>query len=233
LFFVLLAAAFAGCAALMAKLPPRRRGGAARLAGTRAALPWRVLGYFAATLVLYVGVENSLGGWLPTYAERLLPGGTPAPAAAARVSSVALCFWIGELAGRGLMAAVIRRVREAVLYRVCLLVVIAAVGVLVATPRMTAASIFAVTAVAAVSLAPLFPLGVSFLLARTGDHPQVGGVFAVSSLGGTILPWMMGVVSSHVRSLRPGFLVPAAGAAAMLVLSRYLPERPKSTSADK
>jgi MFS transporter, FHS family, glucose/mannose:H+ symporter len=221
LFFIALAAALAVCAVLLAFLLPRQSPGqrAAASAARQPQIPWRIFALFGATFMLYVGVENSLGGWLPTYAQRLSPGGLMAE----RASAVALCFWVCELASRGLTAALISLVREQLFYRLCLLVLIATAVTLVITPHLGAATVFAISAIAAFSLAPLYPLAVSFLLARTGNHPRVGKVFACASLGGTILPWLTGMLSTHFQSLRIGFAAPAAGAVLMLLLSLYTP----------
>ena len=194
--------------------------GTAALAARQPQIPWRIFALFGATFMLYVGVENSLGGWLPTYAQRLSPDGSMAE----RASAVALCFWVCEMASRGLIAALIRFVREQLFYRVCLLVLIATAATLVLIPHLGAATVFAITAIAAFSLAPLYPLAVSFLLARTGNHPRVGKVFACASLGGTVLPWLTGMLSTHFQSLRIGFAAPAAGAVLMLLLSLYAPQ---------
>jgi MFS transporter, FHS family, glucose/mannose:H+ symporter len=182
-------------------------------------IPWPLFALFGASFMLYIGVENSLGGWLPSYAQRLSPGSLLGERAAA----LALCFWICELAGRGLMAVVIERLRDQLVYRVCLTVLILAAALLAFIPHPGTVAIFAVAAVLGLSLAPIYPLAVSFLLARTGNHPRVGKVFACASLGGTLLPWLTGVTSTHFQSLRIGFAVPAAGAMLMLMLSLYLP----------
>src|SRR5271170_5191973 len=116
LFFLGLAFAFAACAALAAWLLPRQWSRPAESlanavpGGTQ--IPWRAILLFGGTLVLCVGVENCLGGWLPTYAERLSLGGV----LAGRASAVALCFWTCELAGRGLTALVIKVVDERLFY---------------------------------------------------------------------------------------------------------------------
>ena len=100
---------------------------------------------------------------------------------------------------------------------------IATSATLAASAYLSVVAVFAGTAIAALSLAPLFPLATSFLLARTGNHPRLGRVFACASLGGTLLPWLTGVLSTHFQSLRIGLAVPAAGAALMLLLSIYWP----------
>jgi fucose permease len=230
-FFVGLAFAFASGAALLAWLLPRQQppGATAETLGTHPLLethsriPARTLLHFGAAFMLYVGVENSLAGWLPTYAQRLAPGGS----LDGRASAIALCFWICELASRGLTALLIGRVPERRFYRGCLLALIATAATLALTPRLGTAGIFAIAAAAALSLAPLYPLSVSFLLARTGNHPRVGKVFACASLGGTILPWLTGVLSTRFHSLRVGLATPAVGAALLLLLSFSLPRGKK------
>ena len=222
LFFAMLAAALGLCTVLLALHLPRTP--LHRSVATQTAhapdFRWPLFALFAATFMLYVGVENALGGWLPTYAERL----STDRLLVGRASAIALCFWACELAGRALMAAA-TRLRQRFVYRACLaaLIVIAAIVALV--PHLGTAAVFAVAALAGLSLAPLFPLAVAFLLARTGNHPRVGKVFACASLGGTGLPWLTGVLSGRFQSLRIGFAVPVAGAVLMLMLSFYLPRQ--------
>ena len=120
------------------------------------------------------------------------------------------------------MAALIKLLRERLVYRGCLAVLIATAAGLVLVPHLGTVPIFAITAVVAFSLAPLYPLAVSFLLVRTGNHPRVGQVFACASLGGTILPWLTGVLSTRfpqsadwLRHSR-GWRCPHAAALALL-----------------
>jgi fucose permease len=233
LFLVGLGAAFAAAAVMMLCLLPWSFYGPSRTAMAGGRLPWRLIWMFVLTLMLYVGVENALAGWLPTYAQRLNSGlqngaigaasdGILSGAMTSRASSIALCFWVSQLAGRGLMALFIKPEYERLSYRGCLLVLIAAIGTLVTTSSWGTASIFVLTAVVALSLAPLFPLAISFLLARTGKHPRLGRIFASASLGGSLLPWLTGVFSAHLQSLRLGFLVPGIGAVILLLLSTRL-----------
>jgi len=222
LFFIALAAALVFCAVLLTLLlmgPPSPGSAAAAPPAKNGRIPWRIVLLFGGTFMLYVGVENSLGGWLPTYAQRLTPGGL----IAGRASAIAMCFWICELVSRGLTAALIRLVREEFFYRGCVSLLIATATSLVLVPHPGTVMIFAVTAAAAFSLGPLYPLAVSFLLSRTGSHPNLGKLFACASLGGATLPWLTGVVSTHFQSLRVGLAAPAAGAALMLLLSLCTP----------
>lgn len=218
-FFVGLAGAFACMAVLVAWLLPHAYYRRASIDGLRPRVAWPVLWVFVATMALYVGVENALAGWLPSYAQRLAAGGI----LSGRAAEIALCFWISELVGRALTALIVKRVDERIFYRACLAVLIATIGLLVISPRLDPGWIFGLTAVAAISLSPVFPLAVSFLLAKVGSDPGIGKIFASASVGGILLPWLTGVGSTHFQSLRIGFVVPAAGAAIILLLSCSLP----------
>jgi FHS family glucose/mannose:H+ symporter-like MFS transporter len=173
---------------------------------------------FSASLLLYVGVENSLGGWLPSYAIRTNPSLHP--------SSISLCFWIAELSGRVLVTLLMAVLGEPTLYRACLALLILTQILICAIANISAAGVVTLTILAALSLAPLYPLIISFLLARTGTHVRLGPLFATASFGGATLPWLTGVFSTHFHGLRAGLLVPAAGAALLLVLSAMISARP-------
>ena len=184
---------------------------------SRLPLPLRPLLAFAAAVFLYVGVENSLGGWLPSYAIRTNPS--------LNASSISLYFWIAELAGRILITFLMAQFGEAPLYRLCVALLILTQILLCTTAHISATGIVTLTILTALSLAPLYPLILSFLLARTGRHPGLGPLFATASFGGATLPWLTGVFSTYFNGLRAGLLVPAAGAALLLFLSTILPAK--------
>jgi FHS family glucose/mannose:H+ symporter-like MFS transporter len=88
--------------------------------------------------------------------------------------------------------------------------------ILLATPRM----IFIVTGatVAGFGLASVYPINVS-LLSHWFENisPRVSGfIFAMGTLGGAVLPWIVGTISTRTGSLRWGFIVPLLGTIAML-----------------
>jgi fucose permease len=64
------------------------------------------------------------------------------------------------------------------------------------------------------SIGPLFPLLLSFLLERS---PR-GWIFAVAGMGSALLPWLTGILSAHNGSLRYGLIAPFGTALLMLVL---------------
>jgi FHS family glucose/mannose:H+ symporter-like MFS transporter len=220
LFFLLLSAALASSAILTAVLLPRVTSPKTDSVGNDALLPAQTFAFFLAVLLIYVGIENGLGGWLPTYAQRTLSVSAGTDLAA----SIALCFWLSELGGRVLTAFVVNMVGEWLLYRVCVVMLIIATGVICLMPHVTTAAMFTLTFVSALSLAPMFPLLTSFLLARSGRQARLGPLFAMSALGGAIMPWLTGVLSTHYHALRVGFAVPTAGAILLLLLSVALPQ---------
>jgi fucose permease len=173
---------------------------------------------FGAAIFLYIGVENSLGGWLPSYAVRTDP--------TLHAPSIAICFWIAELAGRILVTVLMAVLGEATLYRLCLALLILTQVALCATAQISTAGVITLTFLAALSLAPLYPLIVSFLLARTGNHARLGALFATASFGGATLPWLTGVFSTQFHGLRAGLLIPAIGTILLLFLSTILTAKP-------
>ena len=184
----------------------------------RLPLPPFLLFVFGAAIFLYIGIENALGGWLPSYAVRINP--------ALHASSNAIYFWVAELAGRILVTILMPLVGEAALYRISLALLILTQILLCITPNISSTGIVTLTVLGALSLAPLYPLIVSFLLARTGNHARLGALFATASFGGASLPWLTGVFSTHFQSLRTGLIVPAAGAILLLSLSAVLTAKP-------
>jgi FHS family glucose/mannose:H+ symporter-like MFS transporter len=97
----------------------------------------------------------------------------------------------------------------------------------------SALSVITLTIVGGFTLAPVFPLLVSFMLARTGNHKRLGPLFASASVGGAVLPWLTGLCSTYFHGLRAGLVVPAAGAALLLLLSGIVTSKNKLTSSDR
>jgi fucose permease len=64
----------------------------------------------------------------------------------------------------------------------------------------------------------LFPLILALFLAEIGGSNNAGWVFAVAGLGGAVLSWLTGIVSSDTGSLRIGLLVPGFAALLMLLM---------------
>jgi MFS transporter, FHS family, glucose/mannose:H+ symporter len=159
---------------------------------------------------LYVGVESSISGWMMTYVHRLpFVSGLYAPIATS-------FFWIALLFGRSAAPIVLRRISESGLLTItlCVLLVSNVMLLLSYTPAMSIAS----ATLAGLMLAPIFPLCLSKVLAIASGPSESRWVFAISGLGGAVVPWMTGQVASFSGSLRTGLAVPLVAGVVMLVL---------------
>jgi FHS family glucose/mannose:H+ symporter-like MFS transporter len=237
--FFLLTAAFLAMAALFAiaiprdlqtssaledkpHLPGQIATATTRVAETsRSLFPFPFLA-FAAAMFLYVGVENSLGGWLPSYAIRTDPS--------LQAASISFCFWMAELAGRLLIGALNIRIGEPSLYRGCLALLLLAEVLLCTVAHLSPLNMVALAILSGLTLAPLYPLIVAFMLERLGNHPRLGVLFASASLGGGIMPWMTGIFSTRFHGLRAGLLIPALGACLLMILSTAITRIPRPSA---
>jgi FHS family glucose/mannose:H+ symporter-like MFS transporter len=182
--------------------------------------------YFALLAFLYVGIEASVGNWMSTYATR-----TIAWTFAGSTLAVAF-FWAALLFGRAITPAMLTWLPEHRLYRVSVIGTIAAVSLLLAAHNPLTLLVGA--ALTGLSLAPVFPLILALFLAEIGGSRNAGWVFAVAGLGGAVLSWLTGIVSSSTGSLRVGLLVPDAAALLMLgMISRRRANRLSGPHADQ
>jgi fucose permease len=165
--------------------------------------------YFATLAFLYVGMEASIGNWMSTYATR-----AAAWTFAGSTLAVAI-FWAALLLGRAITPVILAWVPERVLYRASVFATLAGVLLLLAAHRPL--TILAGSALSGLALAPLFPLILALFLKEIGGSRNAGWVFAVAGLGGAVLSWLTGTISSSSGSLRIGLMVP--GAAALLMLA--------------
>jgi FHS family glucose/mannose:H+ symporter-like MFS transporter len=217
LFFCVLAVCLVAAAAFAIVLPhnytlePNVAGETVAKAKSPISMPLWTLLLFSAAMLLFVGIENALGGWLPSYGVRT--------SSALLASSIALYFWVAEMSGRLLLAVLTNLFGEASLYRGSVALLIAAEVVLIFAKHLSAGGVVALTLLCGLAIAPIYPLILSFFLARTGNHPRLGRVFAAASLGGATLPWLTGVVSTRFHGLRAGLVVPAVGTVLLLLLA--------------
>lgn len=166
--------------------------------------------YFALLAFLYVGIEASVGNWMSTYATRAIAWNFAG-------SSLALAvFWAALLLGRALTPAILRFLTEHRLYRASVVGTITGVSLLLAAHNP--GILLAGSALTGLALAPLFPLILSLFLAEIGGSHNAGWVFGVAGLGGAVLSWLTGTVSSGTGSLRIGLMVPGSAALLMMAL---------------
>jgi MFS transporter, FHS family, glucose/mannose:H+ symporter len=232
LFFFVLSGCLLLAAAFAIVLPQDKKTAVATTespidakAKRRMPMPLFPLLMFSAAMLLFVGIENSLGGWLPSYGVRASP--------TLLASSIALYFWIAEMTGRMLLAALTSLFGERSLYRSSVVLLILTVGALMVASHLSVGEVVTLTVLSGLALAPIYPLILSFFLARTGNHPRLGRVFAAASIGGAVLPWLTGVVSTDFHGLRAGLAVPATGAVLLLLLSAVIANKPSDAARDR
>ncbi len=155
-----------------------------------------------------VGIEASMSGWLTTYSHRADSQGVGGAVFAPSL------FWFGivlsRLAFSTRLLAIVGRLR---LLRATLWGVAAALALLVAAQHPAPIRLAAM--LAGLSIGPLYPLLLSFILKRSSR----GWIFAVAGIGSALLPWLTGVLSAHFGSLRFGLIAPGGAAALMVLLS--------------
>jgi len=165
---------------------------------------------YGVLLLLYVGAETAISGWVAAFARRMAAGqGAWAYAPTA--------FWSAQTAGRLLAPMVLHRTNEASLLVTSLIASVLAVLVLTATSSV--GGVIAASAMAGLGVAAIFPLlwaGVTSQVAP-GLPGAVGPLFAAGGVGGALLPWLVGLVSTRY-GLGTGLLVPLIALLAMLVI---------------
>lgn len=163
-----------------------------------------------AMMFLYVGVEVSLGGWSTTYLLRATT------AAAMLAASAPSAFWGAILLSRMVSIAILPRVGmlPVLVAGSALALAGSAWMLLPETPWIVLAAV----ALAGFGLGPVFPNGVGYFLEHGGPAATrlTGVVFASGSVGGAVLPMLVGQVSERSGSLPLAMGIIPAGAVLLL-----------------
>ena len=174
--------------------------------------PLGLVGGFVALLLLYVGVENGVGGFEAT---SLRAGGTAAGAAASWTAG----YWAAITTGRLLAIPLALRVAAPTLVGGCLLAAAAGLGL----AHLPAVAPFAYT-LTGLALGPVFPTALAWLAqAAPGARGSTAMVFAAANLGGVVLPVVIGrLVDASSPAVIPTtvLVVALACLAATLLLGR-------------
>jgi MFS transporter, FHS family, glucose/mannose:H+ symporter len=169
-----------------------------------------ILPVICALFFVYVGTETSFGNWAAMYARRIAPDhrslATIAPA----------FFWGALLLGRATAPLALKSHSETTVARTALIL-----GVMGGVALVAARSIHLIILgcfLAGLGLASIFPISVSLFPRWFGDSARSvsGAVFGSGNIGGAVLPWIVGIISTRAGNLRWGYIVPLVGAAAML-----------------
>jgi MFS transporter, FHS family, glucose/mannose:H+ symporter len=181
-------------------------------------LPWfrcfqnRTAVMLGALFFVYVGTESALGTWLASYARRV----GDAPIAA--WMTVPSYFYGALLLGRALAPLTLLHLSDAKQSCFGALLALLSSGALLSSRSVPAIAIWA--SLAGLGLSTLYPITIGFLSSSFGaDASRIGGLmFALSTLGGASVPWLVGFASTEFRSLRTALVIPLAGCLVMLLL---------------
>jgi FHS family glucose/mannose:H+ symporter-like MFS transporter len=173
---------------------------------------WRSLFVLAALFFLYVGTENSFGGWIASYAKSL---GTSSATLAVMTPSF---FYAALMLGRWLAPLVLRKADEIKTARAGLS--IACLGMAGLVLSRTLPLVVASVSVAGLGLSAVYPITISLLAKEFGPAAARAGsvMFTMANLGGAFLPWIVGYSSNRFNDLRAGLAVPLAAALLMYAL---------------
>jgi fucose permease len=161
---------------------------------------------------VYVGTENALGTWLASYTRRT----TDSPIAV--WMTVPSYFYGALLLGRALAPLSLRHLKDGEQACAGVLLGLLSSASLILSRSISAIAICAL--LAGLGLSTVYPITIGLLSATFGrEATNIGGfMFALSTLGGASVPWLVGFASTEFRSLRAGLLIPVAGCLLMLAL---------------
>jgi fucose permease len=174
--------------------------------------PWmhRLLPIVAVLFFVYVGSENSVGGWVASYAQRI------SISSSTFWSITPSFFWGALLLGRALAPLALSKVHETKVAGFG--VALASLGVVILLMATTMTPVVIGASLAGLGFSSVYPINVSLLSHWFGEATtRVSGVvFAIGNLGAAVMPLIVGVISKRA-SLRAGLAVPLCGALGMLL----------------
>lgn len=173
-------------------------------------------GLYGVLILLYVGSETAVSGWASEFARRM-------PAGGGLWTYAATAFWAAQTTGRLLAPLSIRNFGEGRLLGAGIAIGgLATLGL--ASLAATTAHVIGLTAAVGFALAPVFPLLWARVIREVApvQPAAVGPLFAAGGVGGAVLPWLVGFVSS-AYGLGAGLTVPLIAMVLMLVLLTAVP----------
>jgi MFS transporter, FHS family, glucose/mannose:H+ symporter len=151
----------------------------------------------------YIGTESSFGLWLASFAKR---AGEMRNTEGITVPSY---FYGAPLIGRLAASLALQEISDVTLARLGAL--LAFVGAPVLLTVRSLPGVAACSVLVGLGLSTLYPIAIGFLSSSFATvASQIGGtLFAIATLGGAILPWIVGFVSTRSGSLRTALIVSA------------------------
>lgn len=183
---------------------------------------WLLVPLMAASMFLFCGVENAVGGWASSLA-------LPSFSSAFTATSASIAFWTFFLAGRALPPVALRKMSEARLLLVS--IILAASGVLVFYFADHAIMILLACALAGLGIGPGFPLLIARVSELIGpEHSASMVCFSFAGIGAATLPPLVGFVGARFAQPRAGLLLPVGGLLLLIPLSSALAKIAKSAA---
>ena len=160
---------------------------------------------------LYIGLENSVAGWLPSYAKL---SGSPGR----RPIVTSSFFYLALLVGRMMAPLILKALPEIKLARIGLGMGLVGIAGLLRAHSMTA--VMAAACLTGLGLSSVFPTLIAILSGTFGPDSSRAAplLFNMSNFGGATLPFLVGFTGEHSGTLRHGLLVPLVAAAILLTL---------------
>ncbi len=164
-------------------------------------------------LLLSVGVESGMGAWTSTYVQQT--SGLDAATGALATSA----FWLAMTGGRMIAAAVGTRLSPQRLLFASLMSLAVGTAALLASAGNVVLTIAAIIIIGA-STGPIYPTALSLITAtfRHAAGTAAGVVVPMGSMGGSLLPWLQGLLLAH-QGPGAGALLLVVGAVGMLGLN--------------
>jgi FHS family glucose/mannose:H+ symporter-like MFS transporter len=177
---------------------------------------------------LYVGSEVGVGGWVALQEKRL-------PGAGSSALALAPSFFYGMLLfGRGIAPVLLRRISTPRLALAGLISGVIGTAIISFSPHPYL--LYLGAAIVGFGFAPQFPIFVTWLaeIFREKANWLSAFHFTAAGIGGAVLPWVVGQVSTRTGSLSKAFLVPMFACVLMAVLSlRVRPDRVVAATAEE
>jgi MFS transporter, FHS family, glucose/mannose:H+ symporter len=165
-----------------------------------------------ALIFCYVGTETATGGWLASYAKRL---NTHPGSYWAITQSI---FWAGLLLGRALAPFALNYLTESRLLLLCAFISLFGSGFILSGDTST--YIFVGASLTGLGMSAIFPTTIALFTEYCGASASriTGVLFLLGSLGGAIIPWLVGQASNLYGSLRIVMAVIFSGATLVFIL---------------
>lgn len=160
-----------------------------RLKPRRALFTSPVLWTLGAIVLIYVGIENGMGGWIPSYMEQTVAF-NPANAALA-----AAAFWVALTGGRMLASYLGTRLKAMRLLQVSLLTALLGAAILVLGHGHALPTLAGIL-VLGLGFGPVYPTAMAITTAifTSASGTAASFIAAFGSVGGMLIPWLQGVV---------------------------------------